>query len=73
MGGVDLVATQALDQGLELYPVQLRDGLVELCAYHDDSESLILADLLFNFQQARSGLARLVYRLIGFALRSRGA
>jgi len=45
--------------------VRLRDGLVELCAYHDESESLLLADLLFNFQQASSAPARLVYRLNG--------
>ena len=61
------IVTQAaaVDHGLELYPVRLRDGLVELCAYHDDSESLILADLLFNFQQAPSRLARVLYRLNG--------
>ena len=55
----------ATDAGLELHPVRLRDGLIELCAYHDDSESLLLADLLFNFQQAGSGLARFVYRMNG--------
>ena len=53
------------DSGLELYPVQLREGLTELCAYHDASESLILADLLFNLQQASSSLARFLYRLNG--------
>mgnify|MGYP001811837353 CR=1 FL=1 len=54
-----------LGSGLELRPVRLRDGLEELCAYHDESESLLLADLLFNFQQAGSPLARFMYRLNG--------
>jgi hypothetical protein len=53
------------DSGLELYPVQLREGLIELCAYHDASESLVLADLLLNFRQASSSLARFIYRLNG--------
>jgi hypothetical protein len=55
----------ALDHSLEIYPVRLRDGLVELCAYHDDSESLILADLLLNLRQAPGGLGRYAYRLNG--------
>ncbi len=55
----------SLDAGLDIYPVRLRDGLVELCAYHDTSESLVLADLLFNFHRAENGFARLIYRLNG--------
>lgn len=54
---------------LELYPVRLRDGLVELCAYHDESETLLVADLLFNLRQAGSRLGRLAYRLNGIRQR----
>lgn len=54
-----------LEPGLEVLPVQLREGLEELCVFHDQSESLLLADLLFNMQQANSRMARLAYRANG--------
>ncbi len=56
---------QTIEPGLEVLPVHLRDGLVELCAYHDASETLLLADLMFNLQQADSRRARLAHRLNG--------
>lgn len=55
----------AVEPGLELLPVRLRDGLVELCAYHDTSETLLLADLLFNFQHAGSRGVRFAFRING--------
>ena len=51
--------------GLELYPVRQRDEFSELAGYHDFSESLLLADLMFNFQQAASRLERFGYRMSG--------
>lgn len=53
------------DTGLELMPVRLRDGLTELVLYHDRSETLILADLLFNLKQSASPAARFLFRLNG--------
>jgi hypothetical protein len=58
-------ALQSISSDLEVLPVHLADGLVELCAYHDDSETLLLADLLFNIQQANSLVAKLFYRMNG--------
>ena len=54
-----------LEPGLELYPVRQREGFTELAGYHDPSATLLVADLLFNFQQATSSLARFGYRLSG--------
>ncbi len=54
-----------LESGLELMPVRLRDGLGEVVAYHDPSVTLILADLLFNIQQAAGGPVRFAYRMNG--------
>ena len=51
--------------GIELMPVRLREGLIELVLYHDPSETLVLADLLFNIQQSASRAARVAYRLNG--------
>jgi hypothetical protein len=42
---------------LQILPVVQRQGLVELVAYHDPAELLVVSDLLFNFQQA-VGLVR---------------
>ena len=60
-----LESPEQLDAGLEVWPVRLCAGLDELVAYHDPSETLILCDLVHNFQQASSGLARWLYRLNG--------
>jgi hypothetical protein len=46
-------------------PVRLREGLSELVLFHDQSETLILADLLFNVQQAASPAVRLACRMNG--------
>ncbi len=56
---------QTVSTGLEVLPVHLSEGLVELCVYHDASETLLLADLLFNIQQASSLGAKLAYQLNG--------
>ena len=56
---------QVVEPGLEVLPVRLCEGLVELCAYHDASETLLLADLLFNLQQASSPGAKVVFRMNG--------
>jgi hypothetical protein len=54
-----------LGTGLETVPVRLREGLSELVLFHDQSETLILADLLFNVQQAASPAVRLACRMNG--------
>lgn len=56
---------ERLDPDLEVMSVHLREGLDELVLYHDLSESLILADLLFNLQQAPTAALRWFYRLNG--------
>ena len=53
--GVDGLISIGAD--LQILPVAQREGLVELVAYHDPSELLVVSDLFFNFQQAE-GLVR---------------
>jgi hypothetical protein len=60
-----ITGLEVMSPGLELVPVKLRDGLVELVLYHDLSETLIVADLLFNLQQAASPLIRFALSLNG--------
>ena len=59
-----VVNGEHLGAGLELRRVILRDGLDELVLYHDSSELLAVADLIFNLQHGGT-LSRVFYRLNG--------
>ena len=57
-------STTQLGDSVEIFPVSLRPGLVELAVYADDPELLCVSDLLFNLHHG-SVLQEWTYRLNG--------